>query len=103
MAALAEHSNVYDTALKIIIKKGFRVWLEVKSHLYCAEKDGWDFKSDSPCGLLGLIAIYEYRQPTSFHDYWWKEEGPGIYRSLTTDAPDYIPVYERHGDGPIAQ
>ena len=97
MAALAEHSNVYDTALKILVKKGFRVWLEEKTQKYCAEKDGWDFKSNTPCGLLGLIAIYEFKQPSTFHDYWWREGGPHIYHGLTTEAPDYIPIYERAG------
>lgn len=95
MAALSEYTNVHDTALKLILKKGFRVWHDKEQELYCAEKIGWDFKAETPCSLLGLIAIYEQKQPIEFEEYWWKEDGEDIFMSLTTNKPKYEPVWSK--------
>jgi hypothetical protein len=70
MPALSEHSNVYNTALPNLREKGFRVWYDEKTELYGAERNGWDFMSPSPLGLLGLIAIYEHTEPGSSSQYW---------------------------------
>ena len=93
MAALSEHSNVYNTALLVLKRKGYQVWYNSNTKDYCAEKDGWDFMSRSPCGLLGLVAIYEIKRPSSFAEYWWREEGPELYRALP-NAPEreYRPI-----------
>lgn len=96
MAALSEYSNVYNTALLVLIKKGYQVWYEKKSDRYCAERDGWDFRSKTPCGLLGVVAIYEQKQPKECTDYWWRENGPDVYGSLPEQPPrPYVPVWER--------
>jgi hypothetical protein len=72
MAALAEHTNVFDTAFAILCQKGYQIWFEPDSSLYCAEKDGWDFASESPLGLLGAVGIFEFVQPEEWKEYWWK-------------------------------
>jgi hypothetical protein len=40
MPSVSEYANVYNTVLLILQKKGFQVWLDERSDLYCAEKDG---------------------------------------------------------------
>ncbi|APR86767.1 hypothetical protein A7982_12116 [Minicystis rosea] len=95
MASLSEYSNVYNTAFLVLKSKGFQVWFNSEDETYCAEKDGWDFKSDSPCGLLGLIAIYEFKHPTIYSEYWWKEEGEDIYGNLPVHPREFIPVWKK--------
>ena len=96
MPALSEYSNVHNTALLILQQKGFQVWYDRKQDVYWAEKDGWDFMSDSPCGLLGVVAIFEHKQPSTYREYWWREDGPDVYRNLPDHPPrDYVPVFNR--------
>jgi hypothetical protein len=87
MPALAE----FNTALHILQMKGYRVWLDERNYFW-AEKDGWDFVGDSPCGLLGVVAIYEHKRPSDFHYNWWKDTGDVDFNKLPRKAPDYIPV-----------
>lgn len=61
MPALSEYTNVYNTALNILDKKGFSTWYDDEIDMFCAEKDGWDFMAESPCALLGVVSIYEYK------------------------------------------
>ncbi len=61
--------------------------------MFCAEKDGWDFMADTPCGLLGVVGIFEWKKPTSYKEYWWRERGDDIYGILPKTPPDYTPVY----------
>ena len=82
MAALSEYTNVYNTALLILRQKGFQLWYDTRTGDFCAERDGWDFKSPTPCGLLGVVAIFEFNAPSEFQEYWWREEGPELYRNL---------------------
>jgi len=79
MPTLSEYTNVYNTALLILREKGYQVWRDTEAELYFAEKDGWDFAADSPCGLLGVVAIRDYVKPEKYREYWWKKEGPNIY------------------------
>lgn len=74
MPTLSEYSNVYGTALHVLRDKGYQVWFEPSNNLYWAERDGWDFASESPCGLLGVAAIYEHRKPPVYKEYWWRQE-----------------------------
>ena len=82
MSSLSEYSNVYNTALLILQKKGFRVWYDKEIKVYCAEKEGWDFMADTPCGLLGVVSIYEFKKPEKDEEYWWRVEGPQIYGNI---------------------
>ena len=95
MPALSDYTNVFATALQVLRDKGYRVWFDARAGNDCAEKDGWDFMSRSPCGLLGVVAIYEHVKPTQFREYWWRSYLAPDHRQLTRDSPDYIPVYAR--------
>jgi hypothetical protein len=82
MAALSEYTNVYNTALLVLRAKGYQLWYDKETEDFCAESGGWDFRAPTPCGLLGLVAIFELKKPTQFVDYWWREEGPEVVRDL---------------------
>jgi hypothetical protein len=41
--ALSAHSNVENTALVLLERKGYQYWYEHEAGLYFVEKDGWDF------------------------------------------------------------
>ena len=101
MPALSEYSNVYDTAIAVLHSKGFRVWYDDSANCFCAERDGWDFVSESPCGLLGLISIYEFHQPKAYSEYWWRIEAATNSRNLPNKPPSYTPVWrisQNHND-----
>ncbi len=90
MPALFEYTNVYGTALQIIKEKGYQIWYQEDDSTYWAEKDGWDFVSRSPCGLLGLIAIFECRKPQHYQEYWWRAEEV----DLLSEVPKHPDPYE---------
>lgn len=100
MPALSEYTNVYDTALEILSRKGFQLWYDPTSELYGAEKDGWDFLAESPCSLLGLITIYEYQAPSSYREYWWRQDSGTQHTDLPTSPRGYRSVIEREGNSP---
>ena len=95
MPALSEYTNVYDTALFVLRNKGYQLWVDETRQVFCAEKDGWDFESESPCGLLGLVTIFEIRQPAQYEEYWWRQGDADIYHSLP-GKPEraYTPVWK---------
>jgi hypothetical protein len=99
MPALSEYSNVYNTALLILQQKGFQVWYDERTSRFWAEKDGWDFTAESPCGLLGVVAIYEFRQPSAWREYWWREEGPDVYDHLPKKPRPFESVVTRDKSG----
>jgi hypothetical protein len=81
MPALSEYTNVYNSSLLMLQEKGFQVWRD-ESGMYCAERDGWDFWAENPCSLAGLIAIYEFKRPTAYREYWWKIDGEDLFGNL---------------------
>ena len=95
MPALSEYTNVYNTVILILQKKGYQTWYDEQADLYCAEKDGWDFTADTPCGLLGVVGIYEFKQPEEYEEYWWREEGPDLYHQLPRQPRAYRSVSEK--------
>ncbi|MCY1043320.1 hypothetical protein OV208_18530 [Corallococcus sp. bb12-1] len=96
MPALTEYPNVSDTALIILKQKGFQVWYDKMAEAFCAEKDGWDFMATSPCGLLGVVAIYEHKHPEKFAEYWWRERrSPSLYDNLPDGPRPYTPVWQK--------
>lgn len=96
MPALSEYSNVYNTALAVLQRKGYQVWYDKSLGAYLAERNGWDFQSETPCGLLGLVAIFDEKRPTEFSEYWWKEDVPDVYQNLPECPPkEYVPVWKR--------
>ena len=72
MPALSSHLNVFNTAILIIMDKGYRYWVNDDETYYYAEKEVWDFMADDPIQLLGLISIYESQNPKKYEDYWWR-------------------------------
>lgn len=96
MPALSEYSNVYDTSVSILNKKGYQVWYDRDVDIFCAEKDGWDFQSDSPCGLLGLVAIFEFREPNEYTVDWWRESNSPDHRKLPQAPTPFHPIWEDH-------
>jgi hypothetical protein len=99
MPALSEYSNVYNTALVILQKKGYQLWYDEQTKLYGAEKDGWDFMANDPCGLLGLVAIRDFKQPARFTDYWWREREPDLLDKLPRQPRPYTPVHQKERGG----
>lgn len=95
MPALSEYSNVHNTVFNIIINKGYKLWYNKETEMYCAEKNRWDFMADTPCSLLGIISIYEYKNPQSYQEYWWKDESSLSEKNLSTQAPSYISIVEK--------
>ncbi len=95
MPSLSEYINVDNTALNVLKQKGFNLWYDENSELFCAEKDGWDFMAESPCGLLGIVAIYEWKRPEVYSEYWWKISEPDLSGTLNREAPKYISVCNR--------
>lgn len=95
MSALGEAGNVQNTALSILSQKGYQIWQD-ESGEYGAEKNGWDFYANSPIGLLGLIAIYEFKQPSQYiRDWWFQGNDPNITVFNLLDKPNpYISVKE---------
>ena len=91
--ALSQHANVYDTALVLVERKGFRVWQDQSRRTFWAEKDGWDFLADDPLGLLGLVTIWEHLAPSEYSEYWWRLRRERSYSKLPTTKPTYAPVY----------
>jgi hypothetical protein len=95
MPALSEYSNVNASVLNVLAAKGYRLWctdLPGGDAEYWAEKDGWDFRADTPCALLGLVALFEHKQPDAYREYWWHEDGPLTVDSLPGVAPQYESV-----------
>jgi len=93
MPALNAHSNVYNTCLLLLRKRGWRFWITQKGtafETYWGERKGWDFSASSPLELLGLVAIYEIKKPSHYQEYWWREEGTSIYPH---DIPARTPKY----------
>lgn len=94
MPALSEFSNVASTAIAILVKKGYQVWFMKETETYCAERDGWDFMADSPCALLGVVSIYEFKKPDKYEEYWWREEDTSKGQ-LGSAPPRYTSVVDR--------
>lgn len=95
MAALSEHINVYTTAIAVLEDKRFSIWHDRETDTFCAQRDGWDFRADNPVSLLGLVAIFEYKNPSEYISSWWETEGSIRYPNVPDNAPEYTPVYAR--------
>jgi hypothetical protein len=97
MPALSEYTNVHDSAVSLLRRKGYQVWRDDEQQLYGCERGGWDFFADSPVGLLGLVAMFEAARPADYREYWWRDPraaaacaalptSPVPYRSVVTRA-----------------
>ena len=95
MPTLSAYSNVENTALIILKKKGYNVWLNKSDNLYFAERNGWDFCANSITELLGLIGIYEYHNPKNYREYWWMIKDEWLLNDLPDRSPQYKSVCKR--------
>lgn len=97
MPALSYYTNVHDTAVALLERKGFQIWFEPETDVYFAERDGWDFVADDPVALLGLVAIYEAAGPSEHEEYWWRDRGAaGVTKRLPTKPRrKYVSVVDR--------
>lgn len=95
MPALSEYANVYNSAIELLRAKGYQLWFDKQSELFCAEKDGWDFMAESPVGLLGLVAMKEHLAPGQYQEYWWRDEGPLDFRKLPDHPQEYVSVVRK--------
>ncbi|GGN85532.1 hypothetical protein GCM10010112_66040 [Actinoplanes lobatus] len=93
MPTLSEHVNVYTTAIAVLEQKGFSIWYDRENDTFCAQRDGWDFWADNPISLLGLAAIFEYKNPSEYTNRWWETEGSIRYPNVPETAPEYTPAY----------
>jgi hypothetical protein len=93
--ALGDYPNVWDSALAVLEEKGYAVWHSPGADLYYAQRDGWDFAADTPTALLGLVAIYEHRDPAGYAENWWRAQPRHKSTELPATPPDYIPVWQR--------
>ncbi|MGY3779230.1 hypothetical protein [Isobaculum melis] len=57
-----------------------------------SEKEGWDLMADTPCSLLGLVTVYEFKNLKAYHEYWWKEEKIDFRGKLSEEKPLYTSV-----------
>lgn len=71
MINLSDSYEDFPVIFQTILAKGYQVWMDDIGGFW-AEKNGWDFVSDNPAGLLGMIVIYETKQPDSFQPRWWE-------------------------------
>ena len=70
---LGSHANVYNTCLRILVSRGWLVNLDGEadhtdiiisdSLSWTASKNGYELSADNPIELLGLSAIYDFKQP----------------------------------------
>ncbi|BBM84375.1 hypothetical protein [Candidatus Uabimicrobium amorphum] len=99
MSRLSSHCNVYNTCLRIIRNKGYKLRLEgeldeeemiiPESLLWFAEKGEYDFLAANPIELLGLVSIHEHVEPKVDKPYWWTVPGDDIRDELYEQAfPD---------------
>jgi hypothetical protein len=86
MPDLSSYPNVWNTALVILQRKGFRVRYDKAQQHWYAEKEGWQFLADDPLELLGLAAIYEHHAPKKKTEYWWKIDEPNILSQLDPEG-----------------
>lgn len=88
MPTLSQYTNVHDTAVALLQRKGYQVWRDDGARLYCAERDGWDFAADDPVGLLGVVTIFEARRPTTYAEYWWRDDAARGAESRLPPRPE---------------
>src|SRR5262245_27417598 len=97
MPTLSSYINVFGTALQVLKDKGYQLWFQPDTNLYYAERDGWDFAGDSPCDLLGIVAIFEHVRPQRYKEYWWRT-GDIDTRSLPDAPAPYASVLSTQRD-----
>lgn len=99
MPTLGEYVNTYNSALETLRRKGFQLWYDQESDMFCAERCGWDFMADTPIALLGLVALFEDRAPSRYEEYWWRDEGQMDHMNLPRAPQPYASVMQKGPTG----
>ena len=93
MACLTDTYCADWTAIKVLKKKDYNLWLDGDD---CwAEKDGWDFSGYSFSSVLGLVTIHETLKPSELFEGWWKIQRGEIEGFVKLDSPKYTPIYNK--------
>lgn len=95
---ISDHSNTYNSALRIIKSKGFKIFLypvEAAGDYgsYWAIKEKRNFLADDPLRLLGIITIWE-----TFGDDWIKQQFnyDNVFDEIASKAyPDSVADIEK--------
>ena len=95
MPALSAHSNVENTALVLLVRRGYQYWYDSGAELYYVEKDGWDFCASGLVELLGVVAIFETLKPEEYREYWWQIREPWLRDDIPPEHRPYAPVWQR--------
>lgn len=109
MVSLGSHANVYNTCLRILHNRQYRLWVSggldqdgcyPLDLQWYAEKNGEIFLADNPIELLGLTAVYEYVNPAGeMESYWWSVKGPDIQQALLDEAFPRAALEEPKNEG----
>lgn len=89
MPTLSAHSNTENTALVILVNKGYQVWKE--GDTYKAEKNGWDFSAGGTTALLGLVAVFEHKRPKRYEEGWEISDEMWGLEDIKTKPKPYAP------------
>jgi len=93
--SLTSHANVRNSCLHILHTRGYKLKAEAElmadgdwptDARWTAEKDGFFFTADNPMELLGLVAIYDFVQPSKDVPYWWRLDCPDHWDNLMEEA-----------------
>ncbi len=91
--ALSSHANVNNSCLLILRRRGWELSLEGERDEYgsyipeslwwTAVKNDYRLGAYNPIELLGLAAIYDFKQPSGPPEsYWWVVDGPNVFGEL---------------------
>lgn len=97
MAVLYDRVGVYDCAIAVIISKGYQVWYDRELEDFWAEKDGRDFVSPTPTGLLGVISMWEELGLQEWKYQWWKTPEAALVNHLELPSAPERPYVSRSG------
>ncbi|NNG01923.1 MAG: hypothetical protein HKM93_21225 [Desulfobacteraceae bacterium] len=96
MGYINNHVNVYNTCLRIMRSRGYKLRVDGEldqeelikpgSLIWYAEKGRFSAMAENPLELLGLTSIYEFKMPTTDESYWWVVEGEDIFNELMEKA-----------------
>jgi hypothetical protein len=100
MATLGSHPNVYETCLRMLVDRGWRITVafgdededECHSRSWAALRNAGDedirLCADNPIELLGLVNIWEARWPGTYAPWWWRQDiaGSSLQQQIDDEA-----------------
>ena len=92
MPDLSSHPNVYETCLRVIADRGWRIAARLgdddESMGWEAARDDVVLWADNPIELLGLVGVWEARWPGAYEPWWWTRGnvGPSLWERARDEA-----------------